>query len=71
MIIKFTTQTIENKISIYFKDIIFFKVKPFLLKYTYTANTLRTINFLFAERNMKSDVNLLKENIMIGKIIIF
>lgn len=57
----------KNKISIYFKDIIFFKVKPFLLKYTYTANTLRTINFLFAERNMKSNVNLLKENIMIGK----
>lgn len=31
-----------------FKEFIFLKVQPFLLKYTYSSNTLRTINYLYS-----------------------
>ena len=57
----------SNKITIYFKDIIFLKIKPFLLKYTYTANTLRTINFLISQDQIVENTDVTKKKIYSSK----
>ena len=45
----------HGKIELFFKDLIFFKIQPFFLKYTYTANTLRTLNYLYSKSSNKKD----------------
>ena len=44
----------DNKLFSSIREIIFLKIQPFFLKYTYTANTLRTINYLYAIKNSKT-----------------
>ena len=45
-----------NKFLIYVKSLIFHRLQVFLVQYTYTANTLRTINALYAKINREKDV---------------
>lgn len=49
----------NSKLSSLVKEIIFLKIQPFFLKYTYTANTLRTINYLYSIKVQKKT----KENL--------
>ena len=47
MNLKFLHQKENSKIDFFVKDLIFNKAQTFLIKYTYTANTLRTLNSLY------------------------
>ena len=47
----------QNRIILKLKDLIFNDIKNFLLKYTYSANTLRTINHFYGELNVEKKSN--------------
>ena len=46
----------QNRIILKLKDLIFNDIKNFLLKYTYSANTLRTINHFYGELNVEKNL---------------
>ena len=47
----YPTQNIQNKLLINVKDFLFLRLKSFLIQYTYSANTLRSINALLTKFN--------------------
>ncbi len=47
----------DNNVSLFLRDFIFNDFKNFLIKYTYTSNTLRTINFLYQSYFFKDSKN--------------
>ena len=53
----------ENKILIYLKNFIFHRLQVFLIQYTYTANTLRTINALYSKYTKKKNMVIRESNI--------
>ena len=57
----------ENKILIHLKDFIFHRLQVFLIQYTYTANTLRTINALYSKYTDKYSKHTDKKNMVIRK----
>ena len=54
----------DNNFTLFFKDFIFLKVQPFLLKYTYTANTLRSLNYIYSLRLSDAKKNGIKNSNM-------
>ena len=46
----------QNKTLIYLKSFLFHRFQVFLIQYTYTANTLRTINALYSKFTSKKNV---------------
>ena len=48
----YPSQNVENKFLINVKSFLFLRLKSFLIKYTYTANTLRSINTLLTKTNI-------------------
>ena len=54
----------DNNFTLFFKDFIFLKVQPFLLKYTYTANTLRSLNYIYSLRLSDAKNNGIKNSNM-------
>ena len=53
----FYPQTNDNYLIIRLKELIFHSIQPFLLKYTYTANTLRTFNAVYSKVFTGNDEN--------------
>ena len=45
----FYPQTNDNYLILRLKELIFHSIQPFFLKYTYTANTLRTLNAVYSK----------------------
>ena len=61
-ILKKSEKVEGNKILIYLKDFIFHRLQVFLIQYTYTANTLKTINRLYAKFTKKKSVVIREPN---------
>tara|TARA_B100001996_G_scaffold380391_1_gene367740 strand:+ start:226 stop:1365 length:1140 start_codon:yes stop_codon:yes gene_type:complete len=51
----YPTET-KNKSIVYLKSLLFHRFQVFIIRYTYTANTLRTINALYSKHTKKKDV---------------
>ena len=60
--VTYPNQKIKNKFLFSGKDFLFLRLKSFLIKYTYTANTLRTLNALISKSNRKGSALLLDAN---------
>ena len=52
----YPNEKIKNKFLISLKSFIFIRIQMFSIQYTYTANTLKTINRLYAKFTKKKDV---------------
>ena len=52
----YPNEKIKNKFLISLKSFIFIRIQMFSIQYTYTANTLKTINRLYAKFTKKKDI---------------
>ena len=58
----FYPQANNNYLIVRLKELIFHSIQPFLLKYTYTANTLRTFNSVYSKIVTSNEENNISNN---------